>query len=476
MEWSHARERFRFLDHALDGCGGFKPRVTWSETVTVSDEPVPVVTRKLIPQLSGPSHLVRYAREDEAKFGARNAVAVYENHLASACKRFVGFLGRRSPQRNNADAPLVQLMLADANLRGQSLDDFWRAFAKQAKARGSLLLVLDMPDTAPPVNLLDQQQRRRVPYVRMAEPEEVEAFEIDEDSGLFSSITLCAEEKVDGKMQKVERDYDAQGWRVRIGEKVLREGVHSFGACPVLAFTEDGDEFPVIGEYEQVADLSRRIFNARSERDEILRSQTFSLLHLQIPPEQLAQFDTVKNKVAATIGTHSLLIHSGDAPGFIAPDSGPAATYADNIEELQQAIRRITREESTEQSGQAESGVARRLRFEALNAEIATFAKQLQQLELRMWALWHHALGLQNPVTVSWPTDYNLADVLAEIDILTAMQAGGMPPRVLNEKRKAIVAAEFDASDEKTKAELAAAIDEFEQAAPLPADPTNPGA
>lgn len=459
MDWTHARERFAFLAEALDGGGGFAPRVSWFvESLTDS---AGNASTKYTPRLGGPTHLVRYQRETEQRFAARNAIAVYENHLASAVSRFCGFLGRRSPAREGVDAPLVRLMVEDADLRGTSLDTFWSAFAAQAKGRGSMLLVIDMPAGDPPTTLAEQQRRRAVPYLRCAAPEAVVDYRLDPDSGAFVRITLKSMEWVGDKLESVERDYDATTWRLRKDKEVLSEGKHNFGACPVMAFTEDGQEFPRVGEYAQVADLSRRIFNARSEQDEILRGQTFSLLTLQVPPEHAANFDG--NTVAATVGVHSMLIHTGDTPAYIAPDSGPAATFAAKLEELQQAIRRVTMESSTESSSQTESGVARRMRFEALNASVATFARQLQAIERRMWAMWHRAMGTTNAVEVSWPTDYNLADVLAELDILTLMQAAGMPTLVLNEKRKAIVDVEFDAADEATKAALHAAIDEIEQ-------------
>ena len=48
-------------------------------------------------------------------------------------------------------------------------------------------------------------------------------------------------------------------------------------------------------------------------------------------------------------------------------------------------------------------------------AEVAQFAMNLQQLERRMWALFHNALGTINRVRTEFPTDYNLADVAAEL-------------------------------------------------------------
>ena len=243
---------------------------------------------------------------------------------------------------------------------------------------------------------------------------------------------------------------------------MIRSGTHAFKACPVLAFTENGGEFPVVGAYSQIATLSRRVFNVRSEQDDLLRSQTFNLLTMHVPPEAQDAFEQVKGNVSATIGTHSMLMYPGERPGFIAPESGPAETYSKKLDELQNSIRRIAKEENVEAGAQAESGVARRMRFEQLNAEIATFAQNLQQLEQRMWALFRNALPAGGAaVSVTWPTDYNLADVEAELGILEGMQRTGFPPEVLNEKRKAIAATEFDSADDATKAALARAIDDY---------------
>lgn len=462
MDWTRAKHRFAFLATAFEATGGFAPVVTWAQEA-VKDEDDAVTGYLTVPQLTGDSQLIRYPRESDAKFAQRNAVAVYENHLREACERFVGYLGRKAPQRENVDAPLVKLLINDADLRGTGLDMFWAAFALEAKARGSLLLVVDKPTGDPASTLADQIQRRRVPYIRWALPESVVKYRIDDESGLFVSITIAGREWWNDEEIAVERDYDATTWKVRKGnsQTVLAQGEHGFGQCPVLAFTENGGVFPQIGRYAQIADLSKRLFNARSERDEILRGQTFSLLTLQVPAESSGTFDAAK--VGATIGTHSMLVHTGEQPGFIAPDSGPAETYSKNIEELQASIRRISLESSSESADQPESGIARRLRFEALNSELATFARQLAQLEARVWSLFQRDTQSGGNVGVTWPSDFNLTDVTAELDILTMMQATGFPPAVLNEKRRTVVAAEFDTASPDVKATLEGALNEIDQ-------------
>lgn len=448
MDWSAYRNLFDIAGQALDGRGGFRPA------------------------LGEGSHLVRHTREGEEKFKSRNDLATYENHMRQACDRFAAFLGRRKPQRDGVDAPLVQAMLTDADMSGRDLDSFWRQFAQQAAARGSMLLVIDRPQGDVALTADAQRRLRALPYIRMAYPEAVEDYRLDAFGATFEQVTLCGWEWIDNKMREVRRDYDTQSWRLRKrreasggpqGEwEVIAEGEHGFGACPVLAFTEDGSPFPCLGRFTQIADLSRDLFNLRSELREILRAQTFSLLTLQIPEH--GDGAAVAATVSATVGTHSMLTYMRERPGFISPDPGPVDAYMAALAATRQEIARVAMDEAVSSSGQAESGLSRRLRFDALNAALNRFSLNLQALELRMWALFHTALGTENRVNVTWPSDYTLADVAAELDILALMQATGMPEAVLTEKRRSVVAMEFDAADDAAKAALSAALDEPTQA------------
>jgi hypothetical protein len=449
MDWTRTKARFAFLAEAFNGEGGFAPNIKWQGQAD----------GKTGPTVSGPCYLVPYVRESVEKYAARAACAVYENHLREACERFVGYLGRKRPQREGIEAPLVDLLLQDCDLRGTPLDAFFGSLSLDCKARGSMLVLLDMPPDieGPPVSLAAQVARRAVPFLTAIDPERLEEWKTDAH-GLFTHVGIADCEEVDGKPEKVVRHWDASDWWVMFKDQELRRGQHPFGQCPVLALTESNRPFPVIGKYAQIADLSKRLFNARSERDEILRSQTFSLLCLQIPPEHAATWDAAQ--ATATVGTSSMLVHTGEMPGFIAPPDGPATVYANTIQELEEAIRRVGQDFSSQETAQQESGVARRLRFEQLNADLANYAQGLQGLESRVWVLFHKALGTKNGTKATWPTDYNLTDTQAELDILSGMQLGGMPEQVLAQKKKAIVAAEFDNADEDDKQAMVDAIDQ----------------
>ena len=449
-------DRFAFIAEALDASGGFKPGVVYSTDDGGLVKPSSV---------SGSCYLVPYPRESMAKFAARAAVAVYENHLRSACERFVGYIVRKPPQRDGADGPLTAKFVDDADWAGNALDVFWASFMVEARARGSMLLLIDMPE-AVPQTLAQQTEARALPYITAIKPEQVCRYELDAQ-GNFASIGIDSTETVDGKDTPVIREWTATTWRVLLrDERVVREGEHKFGRCPVLAFTER-NRFPCIGTFEQIAQLSRRVFNAQSELDEILRSQTFSLLTYQIPPEIASTFDA--GKVAAVIGTHNLLTHSGDTPEFIAPSEGPAKVYMERIAALEASIRRIGLEVEDSAAQTAESGTAKAIRFQALNSALSAFATRMQDFERQVWDLFARAVGTENRVDTTWATDYTLADITAELDKLTLMQGSGFSDLVLIEKRKQIVQAEFSGIEADELQDLLDSLDE------PAAEPNSPG-
>lgn len=439
-------DRFSFIADALNAAGGFRPVVTYTLDDSGLAKPANV---------SGSCYLVPYPRESLTKFAARAVVAVYENHLRSASEKFVGYLAKKPPTRTGADGPLTSRFLDDADWRGNSLDVFLMSFMVEARARGTMLVLMDMPAEMP-TTLAEQAERRNLPYLTAIAPELLRGYDMDE-SGRFTRVALSGMETIDGRARPVIREWDALGWRVREGDKVLREGEHPFGRCPVLAFTESTN-FPCFGAFSQIADLSRRLFNAQSELDEILRSQTFSLLTYQIPPEASGVFDAAK--VAAVIGTHNMLTHSGQAPAFIAPPDGPASVYMKRIEALEAAIRRIGLVIEDTAQAAAESGLALQIRFQSLNAALSQFAMRMQDFERQIWDLFAAAIGTENRVDIAWPLDYTLADVQAELDKLTSMQASGFPEEVLSAKRKQIVQAEFANAEQDQLDGLIESIDE----------------
>ena len=157
-----AASRFRFIAHALNGDGPFRPVVTTGASGSV----VSVTS----------SYLVRYPRESEEKFARRNELAFYASPLWQTTSRFVGYLTEQPPVRD-LPHPLYKSIEENADGKGNSLDVFWQSFMLNAKARGTMLLLVDMPPQLPP-SLAGQLQNRAAPYLTQIAPELVTEYEI----------------------------------------------------------------------------------------------------------------------------------------------------------------------------------------------------------------------------------------------------------------------------------------------------------
>lgn len=444
-------KRFEFIGHALNGVGGFRPSVSQLYD-GVSYQA----------QVVGACELVRYPRESDEKYGRRAEVAFYASPLAQACSRFVGYISTKPPQRELANA-LYETMADDIDGKGSSVEVFLQQFMGNAKARGSMLLLIDMPSQMSP-NLAAQLAQRNVPYWSAIAPEALTDWEIGDDGKLnfveFPGVFTTA----DMQRKDCTWRFDRAGWEARESNKektLLGEGVHPLGECPVLIWTEGG-EFPHFGPFAAIADLSRRLFNLDSELDEILRSQTFSLLTMQVPDDSSAESKLAAATAAGqTISTSNLMVHSGTTPAFIAPPDGPARVYLDRIDKLRDQIKEIGLDVAT--VNEQESGIAMQMRFQSINAELSHFAGRMEDFERRAWEISRKWLGLERAPTVEWQRDYDLADVLQELQVLSEMQGTGMPPEVISEQRRKIIAAQFGTSDQETLDTLNGSIDDMER-------------
>lgn len=435
--------RFKFIAHALRGDGPFRPVVVDYGNNTA--------------QLSGLSYLVRYPRESDAKFARRNEIAFFSSPLAQACSRFGGYLSTMAVSRELPNEQF-QRVADDVDGKGNAIDVFWSQFVAQAKARGSMLLLVDMP-AALPTSQAQQIAGRVLPYWTAIEPETVEDFAIGDD-GKFDFVEFAGNvTKEDGTRVACVWRFDRDKWSAKNKEgQEIRAGEHPLGECPVLIFTEGGD-FPHFGPFAAIADLAKRLFNAESELDEILRAQTFSLLTMQVPSESTeAQKLTAAQTAGQSIGTNNLMVHSGSTPAFIAPPDGPARVYLDRIARLEKQIDEVGLNVATVNA--QESGIAMQMRFQAINGELSRFALRMEDLENRAWELSRKWLGMTQGAKAQWPRDFNLADVEAELKILADMRASGMPAEVIAEQQKRIVTLQFIALSAAEKEALTQAIDE----------------
>lgn len=395
-------------------------------------------------------YLVQYPRESDDKFERRKAIAWYANALRPACQRFAGYLTKRPPQRQ-VTQPALTALLDACNWQNDSLDVFWSQFMVDAKARGTMLLLVDMP----PDGL---ETDRTWPILSPIAPELMTAYAVNAQ-GALASVTFSDTLRFDDEDKAVSRVYDETGWRVLEGDEVLAQGVHDLGVCPVLAFAESG-AFPSRGEFATIADLSKRLYNLRSELDEILRAQTFSLLTYKVPADR---YPLDLGAVAQTIGTHNLLQTFPEGAEFIAPPEGPARVYLDVIAQVEALIRQAALMVDIPNSNSQESGIALQLRFQALNSSLVGFARRMEDFERRMWELAGRWLGIEAQAVVSWSKDYSIADLKTELEVAQNMAAIGAPPAYQQAKLRQLIQLDLATLPEDELAGILAGVDEMQQ-------------
>lgn len=429
--------RFQFIAHALKGDGPFRPTVTFDTNGN--------------PVSASATYLVKYPRESKPKFARRCELAYYSSPLARVTSKFVSYIATK-PVGRDIKNPLMQAVQDDVDGKGNNISVFFQDFMVEAKARGSMLLLVDMPSVIPE-NLSTQLAERKAPYWTPIAPELLVEYEIADD-GKFDFAEFSGNYKdAEGKSQSGTWYFDRQKWQCKDKDgNVVVEGEHNLGECPLLISTESGD-FPCFGSFAPIADLSKRLFNLDSELDEILRSQTFSLLTLEVPPDKTAaQTKEIAQTAGETIGTNNLMCHTGSTPAFIAPPDGPAQVYMERIKDIRAQISETGMEVAT--ITQQESGLAMQLRFQSINAELARFSARMEDLERRAWAITAKWLAMTEEPSIAWPRDFNLADPAVELSLLRDMQETAMPQPVIIEQQKRIVKVQFDGADQETQDQL----------------------
>ena len=211
--------RYTFIAHALDGDGPFRPSVSYDGLGKAA--------------LAGQSYLVRYPRESDEKYARRCELAFFASPLAQACSRFTGYIGTR-PVIRTYPHELYAAMADDIDGKGNDIGVFFGEFEKQAKARGAMCLLVDMPATMAP-NLAEQMEARVAPYWTAIKPESITDYAIG-DHGKFEFAEFAGNyQRPDGSRVECIWHFDEQGWKALDKEnKVIDADLHGLTECPIL--------------------------------------------------------------------------------------------------------------------------------------------------------------------------------------------------------------------------------------------------
>ena len=198
-------------------------------------------------------------------------------------------------------------------------------------------------------------------------------------------------------------------WVVRDSEgKTIASGDHNLGRVPVVQwFGRSSKKTDILPppEFLSIAKTNKQIYHQCSLLTQILNMQTFSTLTLP---------DNGQGAADITLGTNNVLLYpaeSSHAPGFIAPDRGPAEILMSSIKTLTDDMYRLSGINSVIGVQEAKSGVAKQWDFERTNQRLADFSVQCEAAEYDIIELFELWTGSSVGYKCDYPRNFKINDV-----------------------------------------------------------------
>jgi hypothetical protein len=431
---------------------------------------------------------------EKPKLRRRKQLARYDNFAQALTDVFVDHQYAKGISRTFASGkPDENYMRWIENVDGDGthLDDWLKDRQTLAHTYGHLFAMMERgpskrPDGKPARSRAEQGDLRLVDYLppdaldwlaprrKLSAIKFVEAVERNNlrEPSIFSSTYHGQHRGTNGQDHiALNLEYlfgDADSW-TRYDNNGTRLGSarHGFGELPVVPFySRRRARIPVIGRpLLRDPRLFRDHFNLVSELRELLRSQTFSLLHIQLQDGETVE--AARGRMGDHAGTDTVLFTMGGA-AFIAPADGPVAAYVAAIDSVERKMFRLIGLPWEGDSRDAEAADSRRLKAMDLNRTLAGHADEAERADYGIARLFYigfygRDMGLrrwqENPPNIKHPDEFHTEELMAVVeDVKAAMglHLGKTANAILRKRTVPIVLKDLD---QKTRETIESEID-----------------
>jgi hypothetical protein len=410
-------------------------------------------------------YLFRHEKESEVKFRNRAAMAKYYNFAEIIVDTIRDSCLREKPGRAVEDNQL-KMIFDDIDLRGRNWDTF-------VKDQMTLALIFGFVDTLVDVTNMDNSEihsaydediNRVRPYLLSIHPLNLVNWGYDRD-GLESVMiretraksAYFEDDSADESKSVHYRFFDRDNWALfnSAGEKI-KSGEHNLGAVPLIRLyckRSVSDRFlgkSILPDPAVFIDY----YNLDSEKREIFRQQTFSLLLITLG--ESSNRDDIQNLILA--GTNNALaLPYGAKAEFISPDPDQARLL---IEEQQQIIRTIFRLKHLKYdtgSAREKSGEAFRWDYKDLHETLAGLAANIETFEyqtVRIISMWRKSSNMRDRFAVSYPTDFNIYSLAETLENAAKLSSLGLGEELNMLYAKKVVIPKLMSLSEKEKKKI----------------------
>lgn len=426
MSLSEQKAKWQFLDNAYNETGGF----------------------------SNGGYLQKYSRETESKFKVRQEIAYYINYVKPVVDRFNGYLFKKKPNRYTQNE-LIKNIFDNIDLENNSIDSFIQRLFKTAFLFGNAFVLIDMPNDLKE-NLEEQKKARALPYFKALSP--LNLYDFSFKNGRLEWIIFEFDIEIKEPFKKATMQKRFYFWSDEVFEirdkfgNILERKELNLNICPVIPLYF-GSEFLSDTMTYEIAQISKRIYNARSELDEILRGQTFSILAYHVPSNE-----NTPNELK--ISVDNALLYNGNEPKFISPSQDSANTYFTHISNLENMIDKISLNPVNLSTKSDDTGIALKYKFENLNSHLNALSNILEDYERKLFEVVFKYLGLEYDFNVSYPNDFQISDLSSDIINASALKDFGMPKSWERAKKKELARADLNSLDDDKIFEIFQEINE----------------
>jgi hypothetical protein len=417
------KELWRKLINAYEGTGGF----------------------------SDGSYLFRHERESDSKFLKRQAMAKYFNFAEIIVDTFRDSCLRERPIRT-IDDPYLSNILSNVDFQGRDWDSFLRDQLTLALVYGFSDVLIDMPsiDSNKILSRSDAEHMNIRPFLISLHPLDIIDWEIDR-SGL-KSVTIKEIKGRDadsetGKLEHTDKNtnylrYEREKWAILDPDgNEMKSGEHKLGIVPFARLYYRKSLLNSFLGRSILPDPAVFIdyYNLDSEKREIFRQQTFSLLLISLGEN--SSHDDIQNLVL-TGTNNALALPYGAKAEFISPDPEQARLI---IEEQQQIIRTIFRLKHLKydsDSATEKSGEAYKWDYKDMHEILSGIAKNLEAFEyqvVKMLSLWTGDNNLLSRFSVSYPREFNVYSLSETLETAAKLFELGLGKELKNTYARRVI-------------------------------------
>lgn len=334
-----------------------------------------------------------------------------------------------------------------------SITKFWPQVWDAAGTYGHTFIAFDREPGVPGVTAADTKK----PFLRCYTPLDAVDWLLDDMGNLVEIKFLeLVQRKTLDETERVAnfniRVFTPEYWALYSRDGSLMEGgpvdgQHQLGRLPVVVlYAKRRNMVPLIGH--SVLDdpqLYIDLYNLTSEIRELLRSQTFGLVSVNLGPE--GDVAKAQQMMGNVVGSANVLFTPGEAK-YISPASDNLAAYQDERNALLRTIYRLAAIAWEADSRDAESTDSLKIKRQDLNQMLSAFADELERAELEVAELFYRATygkdgwearWKQDGVVIHYPESFDDTPFDVLLSQAEAALALGMPESFNKELRKRLV-------------------------------------